>query len=163
MVRSFFDAAAIAGQPARVYNRLFYLMGAMERASVLIIDNEPALLDVLADNLQHKGFKVYVAADGERGLALLERERPDVVLLDLRMPRLDGFAVLREIRRIQPALPVLVMSADESPETAEKALGAGANDFVAKPIDLDELERSLVEIEAIAKGRRSAVAWKRTR
>lgn len=133
----------------------------MERASVLIIDNEPALLDVLADNLQHKGFEVYVAVDGERGLALIERERPDVVLLDLRMPRLDGLAVLREIRRLHATLPVFVMSADVSPESAEKALRAGADDFVAKPIDLDELERSLAENEAFARRRRAALAWKR--
>lgn len=115
----------------------------MARSKILIIDNEPALLDVLSDNLQEKGFEVHVADDGDMGLELVERERPDLVLLDYRMPRLDGIAVLREIREIDPNTAVIMMSADASPQRADAVLGEGADDFVTKPFDLDYLVASI--------------------
>src|SRR5438876_924006 len=106
----------------------------MDRAKLLIIDNEPELLDVLADNLKEKGFEVLVADDGDEGLELVERERPELVLLDIRMPRLDGLAVLREIQDIDPNIAVIVMTADTSPQKARLAMQEGACDFVTKPI-----------------------------
>ncbi len=115
----------------------------MDKARILIIDNEPALLDVLADNLMEKGFEVLVADDGDLGLELVERERPELVLLDFRMPRLDGLAVLREIREIDPNVVVIMMSADASSQRAQDAVREGACDFVTKPIDLDYLVASI--------------------
>jgi len=125
----------------------------MERRKILIIDNEPALLDVFADNLAAKGFEVHVADDGDLGLELVERVRPDLVLLDVRMPRLDGFAVLREIREIDPDVAVLMMSADASEQRARQALDEGATGFITKPVEVDDL---VATIEASLSGRKTA-------
>jgi len=125
----------------------------MERRKILIIDNEPALLDVFADNLAATGFEVHVADAGDIGLELVERVRPDLVLLDVRMPRLDGFAVLREIREIDPDVAVLMMSADASEQRARQALDEGATGFITKPVEVDDL---VATIEASLSGRKTA-------
>jgi putative two-component system response regulator len=112
-------------------------------ARVLIIDDQPANIEVLKRIMRSAGFvSVNSATDPVVGVALVQSWNPDVVLLDLHMPRLDGFGVLEAIR---PQLvdggylPVLMLTADTSDETKQRALAGGAKDFLTKPFDANEV------------------------
>ena len=111
--------------------------GPMTQArKVLVVDDEPAILKVLRIKLRVSGFDVTTATDGQQALELVRVEPPDIMLLDLVMPRKDGFDVLRELRAFSQ-MPVIVFSA--RPENAQLALDSGANAFLPKPFDVDEL------------------------
>jgi DNA-binding response OmpR family regulator len=109
-----------------------------EPARVLIVDDERALRELLEYGLEQAGFAVRSAADGSAALPLLQEWSPDVIVLDVMLPGVDGFTLLPEIRRSTTA-PVIMLTARA--ETSEKVAGlaAGADDYVAKPFDLEEL------------------------
>ena len=108
-------------------------------ARVLVVDDEPAIRRSLAGILADEGWEAALAADGDEGLAAVRERAPDLVLLDIAMPRRDGVSVLEELRRTHPALPVVMMSGHGTIETAVKATQLGAFDFLEKPISLDKL------------------------
>ena len=101
---------------------------------ILVVDDEEPVRDVLCEYFESQGFGVEGAPDGEAALAALGRLRPDLVLLDVRMPGIDGVEVLRRIRRADPAVPVMV-TANEDVALAKEMLKLGAFDYVAKPFD----------------------------
>jgi DNA-binding response OmpR family regulator len=103
---------------------------------ILIVDDEPLILKVLGIKLRVAGYDVITALNGQQALELVDSARPDIMLLDIIMPGMDGFQVLQKLRPLSD-LPVIAFSA--RPEGARKALSLGANDFLAKPFDLDEL------------------------
>jgi DNA-binding response OmpR family regulator len=103
---------------------------------ILIVDDEPLILRVLGIKLRVAGYEVITALNGQQALELIDSARPDIMLLDIVMPGMDGFQVLQKLRPLSD-LPVIAFSA--RPESARKALSLGANDFLAKPFDLDEL------------------------
>jgi DNA-binding response OmpR family regulator len=103
---------------------------------VLIVDDEASILTVLRIKLKVSGYDVVTAPSGEEALALVKSACPDIMLLDIIMPGIDGFEVLQRVRAISE-LPVIVFSA--RPENAHKAFVLGANDFLAKPMDVDEM------------------------
>jgi DNA-binding response OmpR family regulator len=107
---------------------------------VLIVDDERAILTVLGIRLKVSGYDVVTASNGEEALDLVKSMRPDIVLLDVIMPGMDGFEVLEKLRAVSE-LPVIVFSARQ--ENAQKALSLGANDFLAKPLDTDEMVRKI--------------------
>ena len=96
-------------------------------ARVLVVDDEPAIRRSLAGILADEGWEAALAADGDEGLAAVRERAPDLVLLDIAMPRRDGVSVLEELRRTHPALPVVMMSGHGTIETAVKATQLGAN------------------------------------
>jgi DNA-binding response OmpR family regulator len=106
--------------------------------SILVIDDEPQIADICRDYLTAAGFAVLVAQDGVKGLALARKERPDLVVLDLMLPGMDGLDVCRELRR-ESALPIIMLTArvDES----DKLIGLelGADDYLTKPFSPREL------------------------
>jgi len=103
---------------------------------VLIVDDEARILRFLELKLKVAGYDVVSAASGEKALTLARSEKPDIVLLDIIMPGIDGLEVLQEIRKFSQ-VPVIVFSARSG--NTEKAMKLGANDYVAKPFSPDEL------------------------
>ncbi|GAB2599255.1 response regulator transcription factor [Pseudactinotalea suaedae] len=105
---------------------------------VLTVDDDPAILRTLGINLRARGYEVLVASDGRSALQAVREDTPDVVLLDLGLPDVDGVTVLRTVRE-NSDVPVLVVSARAGSEDKVEALDLGANDYVTKPFDLEEL------------------------
>jgi DNA-binding response OmpR family regulator len=108
-------------------------------ASLLVVEDDRSLLAGLALNLRKAGYRVRTAADGEAGLAELARERPDLVVLDLMLPGIDGLEILRRIRSNDAALPVVVLTALAGEGDKVQGLDLGANDYVTKPFSIAEL------------------------
>jgi two-component system NtrC family response regulator len=111
----------------------------MEKARILIAEDEQTQRDLLEGFLKKEGYLVDAAANGREALRKLQEEFFDVALLDHKMPELDGMQTLREIRKLYPDLPVVMMTAYGTVETAVTAMKEGAGDYLTKPIDLDEL------------------------
>jgi nitrogen regulation protein NR(I) len=107
--------------------------------TLLIVDDEKNVLYALERGLRAEGLRIVTAQTGKAGINLVEREKPDAVLLDVRLPDLSGLDVLKELRRIDPKLPVIVMTTHGTAETAIEAMQRGAFDYLLKPWDLDEL------------------------
>jgi two-component system KDP operon response regulator KdpE len=106
------------------------------RKKILLVDDERAILKVIGIKLTISGYDVVSAYEGQEALNLLASACPDIMLLDVIMPGIDGFEVLQKLREFSD-LPVIVVSA--RPENAEEAFRLGANDFLAKPLDVNEL------------------------
>ena len=110
---------------------------------VLVVEDDPVVADLVAFRLQRLGLQVTVEADGESGLAAARRLRPDLVVLDWLMPRMDGLEVCRALRTdADPALartPVLLLTAKSQDPDLERGFAAGATDFIAKPFSTREL------------------------
>jgi len=123
--------------------------------TLLIVDDERNVLYALERGLRADGLRIVTAQTGKAGINLVQCEKPDAVLLDIRLPDLSGLDVLRELRQIDPKLPVIVMTTHGTAETAIEAMQRGAFDYLLKPWDLDELT-DLVH-KALAAGRLSHV------
>jgi len=113
---------------------------------VLVIDDEPEARVLLDIHLSHRGYDVILAGDGWKGLQLYHQEHPDVILLDLNMPELDGVTVLKQIRRVDLKQPVIVLTADSNPETEQQVRALGVNEFVLKSCSMQRLEDTLAHL-----------------
>ena len=123
----------------------------MALGRVLVVEDDPAIRRGLVDALRYACYEASEAADGEEGLRAALGRDVDLVLLDLLLPRRDGFSVLAEVRRARPALPVIVLTARGAEEDRVRGLRGGADDYVVKPFGAKEL---LARVEAVL--RRSA-------
>ncbi len=110
---------------------------------VLIVDDEPDAVELLKEFLAAKGYDTLTASNGEDALRLVKTERPHLILLDVRMPKMNGLEVLRQVRQIDQEVGVIIVTAVNEEETGRQALKLGAFDYIVKPLDLDYLERSL--------------------
>ncbi len=108
-------------------------------ASILIVEDEPKMRRLLELNLGQEGFTTHAAADAETGLKLLNSEKIDLVVTDFRLPGMSGLEFLQQVKRVNAALPVVVMTAYGSVESAVEAMKIGASDYVLKPFSLDEM------------------------
>jgi two-component system nitrogen regulation response regulator NtrX len=115
----------------------------MPKIRILVIDDEGAIRDSLRMTLEYEGYEYFAAATGQEGLALAEREAPDLVILDVKMPGMDGIEVLDRLRAMNDALPVIVISGHGTIGTAVEATKMGAFDFIEKPF---ASERVLVSL-----------------
>lgn len=123
---------------------------------ILVIEDERPMRTALQDCLEAEGYRVLSAADGEAGLRRAVAEKPDLILLDIMMPRLDGFALCAELRRLAHAVPVLMLTAKGQIDDRVKGLDVGADDYLVKPFSTDEL---LARVRALLRRtRKHAVA-----
>src|SRR5918911_448988 len=115
----------------------------MPKSRILVIDDEAAIRESLKMTLEYEGYEFIGAATGQEGLALAERDAPDLVLLDVKMPGMDGIEVLERLRNMNDALPVIVISGHGTISTAVEATKKGAFDFIEKPFASDRVLVSL--------------------
>lgn len=116
-------------------------------AKILVIDDEKSIRNLLDTLLSRKGYDVVLADGGRKGLELFRRERPDVVVLDLKMPEMDGIVVLQQVRSLKPDQPVIILTGAGTPEKEHQVHALGVSEFVAKEFSLhllgDALKRLL--------------------
>jgi len=111
-----------------------------QSGALLVVDDEPEVAAVLAEYLGDRGYATQMARGGLEALSRIEKAVPAAVLLDVRMPDMDGLEVLRKIRDAGPRPPVLMMSANEDETMAKRTIELGAFDYVLKPFDFDQIE-----------------------
>lgn len=113
----------------------------MSQAKILIVDDEPDLAETVRFSLELEGYNVLVATNGEEGLNVARQEKPDLILLDLMLPKLDGYKVCRLLKFDEryKSIPILMLTART--QEKDKILGkeTGANEYITKPFDMDEL------------------------
>jgi DNA-binding response OmpR family regulator len=114
--------------------------------AVLIVDDNPDILLVLETNLRPAGFRIVKAGDGEMALRAIEEDAPDVVLLDLMMPVLDGWGVLERLRGRPGSPPVIIMSAATSQTNVDRAYEMGAVGYITKPFSLAEMIEKINQV-----------------
>jgi two-component system response regulator AtoC len=124
----------------------------MSLGKLLIVDDDKDLVNVLADRFRSQGYAVATGYDGDEALSLFKRERPDILLLDIRMPRLDGVAVLRSIRKVDPKVGIVIMSGDADSGQARMIIEDGACDFVVKPFDPEFLDLAVASHLLVRRG-----------
>lgn len=111
----------------------------MADARILIVDDEPDFRSMLQVNFEAEGYEVLTAADGVEGLALHREARPDLIVLDLMLPRMDGMQFIRALREAQDEVPVLMLTARSDERTKLKGFDLGADDYLTKPFSVLEL------------------------
>ena len=107
--------------------------------TVLIIEDEEAIVEILKFNLQHEGYETLEALDGELGLSLAQSEDPDLILLDVMLPKMNGFDVCRTLRQQGRTVPILMLTAREEESDKVMGLETGADDYITKPFSMREL------------------------
>jgi CheY-like chemotaxis protein len=112
---------------------------------ILVVDDSVPVRALLTEYLETRGYAVVAAASGPEALIAFVSEQPDVVLLDIRMPGMDGCQVLRRLRQADPGVPVIMVTANEDEVLARETLSIGAFDYVAKPFDLEHVGRIVTE------------------
>ena len=128
----------------------------MRRTRILIVDDEPAIRKLLRANLEKNGFEAMSADDGAEALKLVEREAPDLVVLDIIMPRMDGFETCRRLREWS-TIPIIMLSAKDEEQDKVKCLEIGADDYITKPFGSGELVARINAVLRLTRARETAV------
>lgn len=118
------------------------------KAKILLIEDETHIAEGIKVNLNLSGYDVIVAEDGMKGLSLWEKERPELIILDIMIPKIDGLSLLKQIRKTDGDTPILVLSAKDKVEDRIEGLSYKADDYISKPFHLKEL---LLRIESLLK------------
>src|SRR5713226_2771030 len=111
---------------------------AAKKTTILTADDDPQLLRLVMRNLQLEGYEVFVASDGKQALELIEQQVPDLVLLDVMMPRMDGFTVCQRVREFS-LVPIIIVTARGQDQDKIRGFDLGADDYLTKPFSVDEL------------------------
>ena len=111
----------------------------MDTPKVLVVDDERDLNETLVKRLKRRGYETQSAFDGHEALAVLAREAFDVVVLDVKMPGMDGIETLREIKKRYPRVEVLLLTGHASVESGVQGMSIGANDYLLKPVEIETL------------------------
>ncbi|HEX8427011.1 response regulator transcription factor [Hymenobacter sp.] len=114
-------------------------------ATILLVEDEAALALIIKDSLEMRGFTVQHATDGEQGLHLFRQQTPDIVVADIMLPRLDGFALGKQMRQENATVPLIFLTALSQPTDVVRGFELGGNDYLKKPFSMDEL---IVRIQA---------------
>lgn len=118
----------------------------MERIRVLFVEDEPTLAMIIKDTLDNDEFEIILAANGEDGLEKYRERRPDIIVTDIMMPRMDGFTMVKRIRQADCLIPVLYLSARSAANDVVEGFETGGNDYLKKPFGMAEL---IVRIKAL--------------
>ena len=113
-------------------------------AKILVVDDEQGVCDMLEKFLKIKGYEVSTALSGEEALTLVKEEKPHIVLLDIRMPEMDGLECLERIKEIDKEIGVIMITAIKQEEVGKKAMELGAYDYITKPLSLQYLQDCLM-------------------
>lgn len=119
----------------------------MIRTRVLLVDDEEDFVSALAERLRIRDYDAKVSTNGKSALFEIGNERPDIVLLDLKMPGMSGMETLEKIRAKDPSIEVIIVTGSVDSEVGKKALKAGASYHILKPIDIEDLMDNLRDIE----------------
>lgn len=111
---------------------------------ILIVDDEKDTCDFVQSFFGERGFKVYCAMNGHHALEVVEREKPDLILLDIRMRHMDGIETLKKIRKIDKKVKVIMVSAADEQEKMDAARALGAEKYITKPLILENLESTVM-------------------
>ncbi|TDO20284.1 response regulator transcription factor [Pedobacter duraquae] len=111
----------------------------MKKIDVLLVEDEPVLAGIVKESLEKRDFIVHVASNGVEGWTMFKTVRPDVCVIDIMMPRKDGFTLVTEIRVIDDQLPIIILSARTQTQDVLKGLEIGADDYMKKPFSMEEL------------------------
>jgi DNA-binding NtrC family response regulator len=112
-------------------------------ATILVIDDEQGIRDLLGTLLRRKGYDVVLAESGRKGLELFRQARPDLIVLDLKMPEMDGLTVLQQIRTLDLRKPVVILTGAGTADAAEQARALGVTEFIEKEFSLHRLGDAL--------------------
>jgi len=117
----------------------------MKNPTILVVDDEEKLLDLITFRLQHLGYRVLAAKGGEEALAILGAEHPDLIILDIAMPGMDGLSVCARVKSSQAfaSTPILMLTARSGVDDVNRAMTMGADDYIVKPYDPAVLETKL--------------------
>jgi two-component system OmpR family response regulator len=124
-------------------------------ATVLVVDDEEYIRDLVASSLRLAGFTARAVSDGSQALAAVERDAPDLIILDVRLPGIDGFEVCRTLRASGSDVPVIFLTARDTPEDRLSGFTKGGDDYVTKPFSLEEL---IARVRAVLRRSRAADA-----
>lgn len=114
--------------------------------TILIAEDDPASREFIAEIVRGRGFQVVEANNGAAALELYQRHHPDLVIIDIQMPELDGFAVLRQLRRLAVPAPVIAVTAHAMAGDRERALAAGFNEYLTKPVEAKRLREHIDQL-----------------
>lgn len=117
----------------------------MSKINVLLAEDELALGTIIQESLESRDFKVRLCGDGQKAWESYQAQKPDILVLDVMMPKKDGFSLAAEIRKIDPHTPIIFLTSKSQTEDVVKGFGLGANDYVRKPFSMEEL---IVRIKA---------------
>jgi DNA-binding NtrC family response regulator len=115
----------------------------MKQEKILIVDDEEIVLETMGDDLVEAGFDVKKAKNGAEGISQFKQETFDLVISDLRMDEMDGLGVLKEVKRLSPTTPVIIITGYPSSKVAKEALLLGASDIIMKPTGLGEIFKAI--------------------
>ena len=118
----------------------------MKNYNILIIDDEAAQRDILTGYMKKKGYKIFSAPSGKEGIEVAKKNSVDIILSDFKMPDLSGLDVLEQVKKINPEISFVIVTAFGTVENAVKAMRLGAFDYISKPVDLDELDLMIERI-----------------
>ncbi len=119
-----------------------------ERGTVVVIDDEKSVVNFLRATLEMDGYHVYEALTGPLGLGVVQAVAPDVVVLDVMMPGMDGIEVCRRLKELSPALPVVILTARDDRDLEQRCYGAGADRFLTKPLLAGQLTNVVSGLQA---------------
>jgi DNA-binding response OmpR family regulator len=118
----------------------------MTKKRILVVDDDQMSREGVAEALTDEGYEVAVAADGQQAIALLPAFLPDLILTDLRMPGLDGLGVLTHVKNVSPTTPVMIFTADTTIDAERTAKRVGAQDYINKPLNFDDMLARIVRM-----------------
>ena len=132
-------------------------MNGDKRTRILVVDDDPSVTSLLRRGFTYEGYEVHAAASGSKALVIAREKPPDLVILDIMMPGMDGLDVCRRLREADPALPILMLTAKDAPADQIAGLDTGADDYVTKPFSFELLAARVRALLRRRKGEESDV------